>query len=149
MMTPSRSYLLRALHEWILDNDATPHIVVDATIDDVMVPERFISDGQIVLNISPTAVQGLNLGDDAVEFNARFGGVPMHVYVPIFAVMAVYAKETGEGMGFGFEPGIPSPDDPQPPSPKTPVKAVEKPKGAGTVSSIGAQSKRPTLKVIK
>ena len=88
MMTPSRSYLLRALHEWILDNDSTPHIVVDATINDVMVPEHFISDGQIVLNISPGSVEGLNLSNDAIEFNARFGGVPMHVYVPILAVMA-------------------------------------------------------------
>jgi len=145
MMTPSRSYLLRALHEWILDNDSTPHIVVDATLNDVMVPERFISDGQIVLNISPSAVEGLSLGDEAVEFNARFGGVPMHVYVPILAVMAVYAKETGEGMGFGFEPGIPDPDSP----PSSPVTVADKPKVPGTVSSISSRVKRPTLKIVK
>lgn len=147
MMTPSRAYLLRALHEWILDNDSTPHMVVDATINDVMVPEHFVSDGQIVLNISPSAVQGLHLGDEAVEFSARFGGVSMHVYVPILAVMAVYAKETGEGMGFGFEPGIPGPDDPRPPS--SPIKAVDKPKVPGTVSPISGRAKRPTLKVVK
>ena len=149
MMTPSRAYLLRALHEWILDNDSTPHMVVDATINDVMVPEHFINDGQIVLNISPSAVQGLNLGNDAVEFNARFGGVPMHVYVPILAVLAVYSKETGEGMGFGFEPGIPTPDGPRPPP--APISAVDKtkPKSPGTVSSIGSHAKRPTLKVVK
>ncbi|MDC9719670.1 MAG: ClpXP protease specificity-enhancing factor [Gammaproteobacteria bacterium] len=141
-MTPSRSYLLRALHEWILDNDSTPHIVVDATINDVMVPERFISDGQIVLNISPSAVEGLSLSNEAIEFNARFGGVRMHVYVPILAVMAVYAKESGEGMGFGFEPGIPNPDDLEPPPP-------DKPKEPGTVSSITDRSKRPILKVVK
>ena len=141
MMTPSRSYLLRALHQWILDNDSTPHMVVDATLNNVMVPERFISDGQIVLNISPSAVEGLSLGDEAVEFNARFGGVPMHVYVPIMAVMAVYAKESGEGMGFGFEPGIPDPDGP--------LTAADKPKPPGTVSSIASRSKRPTLKVVK
>lgn len=145
MMTPSRSYLLRALHEWILDNDSTPHIVVDATINDVMVPEHFISDGQIVLNISPGAVEGLNLSNDAVEFNARFGGVPMHVYVPILAVMAVYAKESGEGMGFGFEPGIPDPDGPQ----SVPTGLVGKPKASATVSSIASRTKRPTLKVVK
>ena len=145
MMTPSRSYLLRALHEWILDNDSTPHIVVDATINDVMVPEHFISDGQIVLNISPGAVEGLNLSNDAVEFNARFGGVPMHVYVPILAVMAIYAKESGEGMGFGFEPGIPDPDGPQ----SVPNGLVDKPKASGTVSSIASRTKRPTLKVVK
>ena len=147
MMTPSRSYLLRALHEWILDNNATPHMVVDATIDDVMVPERFIADGQIVLNISPSAVQGLSLGDEAVEFNARFGGVPMHVYVPILAVVAIYAKENGEGMGFGFEPGIPNPDDPTPPAPSPPTPY--KPKLKATVSSIADRVKRPTLKVVK
>jgi stringent starvation protein B len=146
MMTPSRSYLLRALHEWILDNDSTPHILVDATIDNVMVPERFISDGQIVLNISPSAVEGLSLGNDAVEFNARFGGVPMHVYVPIMAVMVVYAKENGEGMGFGFEPGgIPDPDGPS----SSPLTLADKPKVPGTVSSIASRSKRPTLKVVK
>ena len=145
MMTPSRSYLLRALHEWILDSDSTPHMVVDATINDVMVPERFISDGQIVLNISPSAVEGLNLGDDAVEFNARFGGVPMHVYVPILAVMAVYAKESGEGMGFGFEPGIPDPDGPL----NSPITVAGKPKGPATVSSIASRTKRPNLKVVK
>jgi stringent starvation protein B len=145
MMTPSRSYLLRALHEWILHNDATPHMVVDATLNNVMVPERFISDGQIVLNISPSAVEGLSLGDEAVEFNARFGGVPMHVYVPIMAVMAVYAKESGEGMGFGFEPGIPDPDGPSNPS----LTVADKPKAPGTVSSIASRSKRPTLKVVK
>jgi stringent starvation protein B len=145
MMTPSRSYLLRALHEWILDNDSTPHMVVDATLNDVMVPERFISDGQIVLNIAPGAVEGLSLGDDAVEFNARFGGVPMHVYVPILAVMAIYAKESGEGMGFGFEPGIPDPDGP----PSTLTAVVDKPKVPGTVSSIAGRTKRPALKVVK
>jgi stringent starvation protein B len=144
MMTPSRAYLLRALHEWILDNDSTPHMVVDATINDVMVPERFISDGQIVLNIAPSAVQSLSLGDDAVEFNARFSGVPMHVYVPILAVMAIYAKESGEGMGFGFEPGIPDPDSPTPRPP-----APHKPAEPATVSSISARAKRPTLKVVK
>jgi len=119
-------------------------MVVDATINDVMVPERFISDGQIVLNIAPSAVQSLSLGDDAVEFNARFGGVPMHVYVPILAVMAIYAKESGEGMGFGFEPGIPDPDSPAP-VPPMPDKPVE----PATVSSISARAKRPTLKVVK
>ncbi len=102
MMTPSRSYLLRALHEWILDNDSTPHMVVDATIDDVMVPEHFINDGQIVLNISPSAVQGLSLGNDAVEFNARFGGVPMHVYVPILAVTSCLFQRNRRRYGFWF-----------------------------------------------
>ena len=145
MMTPSRSYLLRALHEWILDNQSTPHMVVDATLNDVMVPERFISDGQIVLNISPSAVEGLSLGDAAVEFNSRFGGIPMHVYVPILAVMAVYAKETGEGMGFGSEPGIPDPDGPQ----KAPLSSTDKAKSPATVSSISSHFKRPTLKVVK
>jgi len=134
MMTPSRPYLLRALNEWILDNHLTPYMVVDASIQGVQVPQDFVSNGQIVLNISPRAVSGLLIGNDAVEFNARFGGVPMHVYVPVAAIMAIYAKENGQGMVFGADPGAPDPDGPGPDKPK--ADAPSKPK-------------RPTLKVVK
>lgn len=135
-ITPSRPYLIRALYEWILDNDDVPYLVVDATIQNVMVPEQFVADGQIILNVGPSAVQALDLADEAVSFSARFGGVPMQVYVPVLAVKAIYAKESGQGMGFGFEPGIPDPETPPPP-----LKEVDdKPsKPAG----------RPTLKVVK
>ena len=111
-MTPSRPYLLRALNEWILDNNMTPYLVVDAGIQGVQVPQDFVTDGQIVLNICPTAVVGLTVDNEAVEFSARFGGVPMQVYVPFAAIMAIYAKENGQGMVFGSEPGSPDPDQP-------------------------------------
>lgn len=104
-MKPSRPYLIKALQEWLLDNDCTPHLAVDVAVKGVMVPQQFISDGQIVLNISPSAVQNFILDDQAISFNARFGGVPMNVYVPMAAVLAVYARENGAGMGFGMEPG--------------------------------------------
>ncbi|MEH6470733.1 MAG: ClpXP protease specificity-enhancing factor [Halopseudomonas sp.] len=133
-MTPSRPYLIRALHEWITDHQHTPYIVVDAGVNGVDVPKDFVSDGQIVLNISMTAVQQLSLDNDAVSFSARFGGVPMQVYVPAIAVMAIYSKETGQGMSFGREPGAPQPPEQTPPSPDT--KKSDK-------------SKRPALKVVK
>jgi len=105
-MTPSRPYILRALYEWLLDNDSTPYLLVDATIRNVTVPQQFVKDGRIVLNISPSAVRGLHIDNDALSFNARFSGQPMDVYVPIVAVQAIYASENGDGMGFGMEPGI-------------------------------------------
>ena len=104
-MTSSRPYLVRAFNEWILDNDCTPYIVVDAGIQGVQVPTEHVANGQIVLNISPGAVRGLVIGNGALEFSARFGGVPMQVFIPLQAVMAIYAKENGEGMVFGSEPG--------------------------------------------
>jgi len=104
-MKPSRPYLVAGLYDWILDNDCTPYIVVDAEVKGVMVPEQFVQDGQIVLNITPGAVRDLSLQGDAISFNARFGGVPMNVYVPYVALLAIYAKENGMGMGFGMEPG--------------------------------------------
>lgn len=103
---PSRPYLLRSLYEWVLDNNMTPHIAVDATLQGVQVPEQFVQDGQITLNIAPTAVQGLLMDDQGVSFNARFGGVPMNVFVPMIAVMAIFTRENGMGMGFGMEPGV-------------------------------------------
>ena len=105
-MTPSRPYILRALYEWLLDNDSTPYLLVDATIRNVTVPQQFVKDGRIVLNISPSAVRGLHIDNDALSFNARFSGQPMDVYVPIVAVQAIYASENGDGMGFGMEPGV-------------------------------------------
>lgn len=134
-MTPSRPYLLRALNEWILDNQLTPYMVVDASIQGVQVPQDFVSNGQIVLNISPRAVKGLLISNEAVEFNARFGGVPMHVYVPVAAIMAIYAKENGQGMVFGADPGAPGPEGPGPQKPN-PEGPAPKPK-------------RPALKVVK
>jgi stringent starvation protein B len=128
-MTSSRPYIMRALYEWIVDNDCTPYVLVDATLPDVMVPEKYVKDGQIVLNISPSAVMDLNIGNDAVIFNGRFGGVATDIYVPVAAVVGIYARENGQGMVFEPEEGGGPPDEP-PPDPT-------KPEG------------RPSLKIVK
>jgi stringent starvation protein B len=137
-MTPSRPYLMRALFEWVLDNESTPYVLVDANIIGVQVPQEYVNDGQIVLNISPGAVQGLMINNEAMSFNARFSGVTQNIYVPIVAVLAIYAKETGEGMVFGNEAGAPDPNDPQPtPKKKEETRSQDKPSG------------RPSLTVVK
>src|SRR5271156_1286288 len=100
MSTSSRPYLLRAFYEWIVDNYATPYIVVNAELPGVNVPQQYVEKGRIVLNVSPVAVMELALANDHVAFNARFGGVPYDIYVPIRAVAAIYAKENGRGMVF-------------------------------------------------
>ncbi|MFT6916437.1 MAG: stringent starvation protein B [Motiliproteus sp.] len=138
-MTPSRPYLIRALHEWIMDNQQTPYVVVDVAIEGVDVPQEFVSDGQIVLNISLSAVQQLSMDNDAVSFSARFGGVPTNVYVPAVAVMAIYSKETGQGMSFGREPGSPQP----------PEQGISEVKSSAGTSKNTSKSKRPSLKVVK
>lgn len=99
-MTPRRPYLLRAFYEWLVDNELTPHLVVDATLPGVRVPEEFVQDGQIILNIIPRAVGNLELGNEAVTFNARFSGRPHSVIVPMYAVQAIYARENGAGTMF-------------------------------------------------
>lgn len=99
-MTSSRPYLLRALYEWIVDNDHVPYIVVDAQQPGVVVPPEHVKDGQIVLNIAPQAVQGLSLGNAEVRFSARFSGRGWTITAPIQAVLAIYDRETGQGMGF-------------------------------------------------
>ena len=102
-MTSSRPYLLRALYQWIADNGLTPHLLVGAPVDaeDLQIPWDFVEGGKIVLNVSPTAVRGLVLGDQDVAFNARFRGQPMDVLIPIQRVLAIYARENGQGMLFG------------------------------------------------
>jgi len=134
-MTPSRAYLLRALNEWILDNGCTPYIVVDASLEGVKVPEAYVNNGQIVLNINPPAVRRLQLTNDSVSFEARFGGRPHQVYVPMDAVTAVYAKENGRGMVFGWEVEPADTED---------EDAVSQDQG-----SAPAKPGKPQLKVIK
>lgn len=102
-MTPRRPYMLRAFYEWLVDNELTPHLVVDATLNGVRVPTEFIQDGQIILNVAPRAVGNLELGNDCVSFNARFGGKPHSVLVPVYAVQAIYARENGAGTMFEQE----------------------------------------------
>lgn len=102
-MTPRRPYLLRAFYEWLVDNDLTPHLVVAATLPGVRVPQEFVQDGQIILNVAPRAVGNLQLGDDEVTFSARFSGRPHTVIVPLYAVQAIYARENGAGTMFDEE----------------------------------------------
>ena len=104
-MTSTRPYLIRALYEWIEDNGLTPHILVDAEAPGVTVPKQHIREGQIVLNINPSAVRDLRLGNDWIEFSARFGGVARAIQIPVAAVLAIYAHENGQGMAFGEEGG--------------------------------------------
>ncbi len=99
-MTPVKYYLIKAFYQWITDNRLTPYIMVDATAEGVAVPEQYIQDGMIILNISPDATQGLDLGQRLIEFDARFGGIARHITVPVPAVMAIYARENGRGMEF-------------------------------------------------
>ncbi len=99
-MTPRRPYMLRAFYDWLVDNELTPHLVVEATLPGVRVPEEFIQDGQIILNIAPRAVGNLELGNEAVTFSARFSGRPHSVIVPLYAVQAIYARENGAGTMF-------------------------------------------------
>ena len=109
-----RPYLIRAMHEWMGDNGHTPHIVIDASVDGVMVPGEHIKDGKIILNVSYSAAHDLKLTNDAVSFRARFSGAPFDVWVPIAAVRGIYAKETGQGMIFSHSEAEPEPpDDPE------------------------------------
>ena len=121
-MKSRRPYLLRAMHEWICDSQCTPHVVVDAGVTGVEVPRQYVQDGKIVLNVSWTATSQLQLGNDELSFNGRFGGTSMHVRVPLAAVLAIYARETGQGMVFTEEADQPPPGGPPPePAPKEPA----------------------------
>lgn len=117
-MTPSRPYLIRAIHEWIIDNDLTPHILVNALAPDIQVPEKYIENGRIILNINGTAVRNLELGNEWIQFDARFDGQSMTVSVPTGAVLAIYARENGQGMVLEED------DDDLPPPP--PEKKVDR-----------------------
>jgi len=121
-MTPLKPYLIRSIYEWITDNNLTPHLLVNAEYPGVNLPMDFVEDGRIVLNIRPEAIQGLVLGNDEIQFNARFSGKPMRINTPIQAVLAIFAKENGRGMV--FDPEETDDDTPQPPEPenKTPQK---------------------------
>lgn len=131
-MTSSRPYLIRALYDWIVDNGLTPHILVDTERGTVDVPTQYVQDGKVVLNVGPTAVQGLELGNEMVSFSARFGGQPREIAVDVPAVTAIYARENGKGMVFADEDGG---DDNPPP--------------ASGPEDGGAGSGRPNLQVVK
>ena len=123
-MTSSRSYLIRALYQWIVDNGVTPYVLVDALVQGVDVPQQHIQDNKIVLNIAPMAVEGLTLGDDAISFSARFSGKSVNLFVPIEAVLAIYARENGQGMMFNEEPGTTTPPDDSSPKDEKPKPSL-------------------------
>jgi stringent starvation protein B len=137
-MKSSRPYLVRALYEWIVDNDCTPHLLVNAEFAGVQVPTGFASDGQIVLNVSPSAVRHLHMDNDAVSFEGRFGGVPQSLYIPSAAVLAIYARENGQGMVFEVEASQSEEDELEEPDGGSPPDG-EPPRPSG----------RPSLKVVK
>jgi len=99
-MLPSRPYLIRAIYEWISDNGLTPYLLVNVQVPGCQIPEQHVNEGKIILNIRDEAVQDLQLGNEWVTFNARVSGVPMEVNIPIQAVLAIYARENGQGMGW-------------------------------------------------
>ncbi len=109
-MTSTKPYLIRAIYDWILDNGMTPHLVVDAGYPEVRVPQEFVADGRIVLNILPSAVRELVIGNDWISFNARFGGVAREVLVPAEAVLGIFTRENGQGMVFPETPSAPRAD---------------------------------------
>lgn len=97
--TSTRPYLIRALHEWCTDNGFTPYLSVKVDRS-VQVPREFVNDGEIVLNVGYDATGGLQLGNEYIEFKARFGGKPREIMVPVERVQAIYARESGQGMSF-------------------------------------------------
>lgn len=130
-MDSSVPYLIRAINEWILDNNCTPYLIVDVKVEGVSAPMAYAKEGQIVLNISPTATRHLAIGNDAVSFSGRFGGVAHEIYAPIDAVLGIIAKENGEGMWFPKEKS--GPGGPKPP----------------TAPRTGPRKGPPSLKVVK
>lgn len=126
IMTSSRPYLIRAMYEWISDNDLTPYILVNADAKGAVLPEQYIENGKIVLNISGEAVTQLQQDNDWIHFSARFAGRPMEISVPVTAVQAIYAKENGQGMVLDREDNGP-PSSP-PPANKPTVEKRKKPR---------------------
>ena len=144
-LTPSRPYLLRAFYDWLLDNELTPHLLVNAEVVHTTVPQQHVQDGQIVLNIAPQAVVGLHMDNDAISFSARFSGSPFQVYVPMAAVVSIQARENGAGTFFPPEPAYEawlagSESEEQGPTPK-----LDQDEPASPAPKKG----RPNLRVIK
>ncbi len=127
---PKRPYLLRAMHQWIAECGNTPHVIVDAGREGSDVPRAHVKDGRIVLNLSEGATKRLRLGNEDVEFEARFAGITHQVRFPVSAVLGIYALETGEGMVFSEQDLGPEP-------PTRPTPAEE------------GGARRPQLKVVK
>lgn len=141
-MSSSKSYLVDALYRWIVDNNCTPYVLVNAYMPGVEVPQEHVKDGQIVLNIAPTAIADLSIDKKGLSFSARFSGIPMAIYAPTVAILGIYARENGQGMMFDPEPDGPNPDNSGP----------DKPKGPKLVSNNGGDGSgkdKPSLRVVK
>lgn len=102
-MTPRNPYLIRGLYEWLLDNEVTPYILVNASHEKVSIPDGIATDGKVVLNLAPGAIRDLEMTNQYLSFSARFNGVAQNIYCPMEAVLAIYARENGEGMMFAIE----------------------------------------------
>lgn len=153
-MTPSRPYLVRAIYEWLVDNNATPYILIDASHPQVRVPPQHVKDGKIVLNAAPHAVKDLFIRNDGLSFSARFGGVPMMISAPMVAVLAIYARENGQGMFFDsneeFSDQIEAETEPAPTMTVAPVLSTPEPGQAGVDESERPKpAGRPSLTVVK
>jgi len=136
-MSSSQPYLIRAIYDWIIDNDLTPYLLVNAENDYAMIPREYVEDGKIVLNINPSAISDLQLGNDYIMFNARFSGKAMEVSVPVVAVLSIYARENGQGMMFNESDTAPPPTSPEGNSP------------SGNSSPDKPKKQKPQLKVVK
>lgn len=138
--TSRRPYLIRAIYDWALDNNLTPHLLVAADQPGVEVPRAYVREGRIALNIAPVAVHNLDLEHEPLSFSARFGGQSWDIYVPSAAVLAIYAAENGEGMGFG------APEVAGAPADTTHEQASD---DNSTPGGKPRPSGRPTLRVVK
>ncbi|MFW2422795.1 MAG: ClpXP protease specificity-enhancing factor [Porticoccaceae bacterium] len=135
-MNSNQPYLLQAFYSWIVDNDCTPYVLVDANYPQTSVPQQHVSDGQIVLNIAPRAVSAFHIDLEGIAFHARFGGVPTDIYLPAAAIMSIYAQENGQGIVFE------RPSEPTPPPRPTAVKRESS-------SERVKKTDRPSLRVVK
>lgn len=140
-MKSNRPYLLKAFYEWIVDSDCTPYIAVDAHVAGVEVPQEFVTDGQIVLNIAPRAVSNFDMNHQSVSFSTRFSGIPIDIIVPVSAVISIYAHENGQGMVFDVE------DNPEndPPPAKGPTVVTSSKK----TNKSSKPKTKPSLRVVK
>ena len=141
-MTSSKPYLIRAIYDWLIDNELTPYIVVDVTTNDpsMQVPEEHVDHGRIILNVSPKACRGLHLENDRIVFSARFSGEIKQLFVPPHTVQAIYAKENGRGMVFSDEDELPGEED---------LGEEVMTKQPSTHSPKGSNKSKPKLTVIK
>jgi stringent starvation protein B len=154
-MISNRPYMIRAMYDWIVDNGWTPHFQVDADYPSVQVPQQFVQEGVIVLNAHPEAVFGLLMDNDGFSFKARFQGVEEAVFFPPEAVLAVFARENGQGMPFPPEPYPNEADEPEENTSKLaavesePEESKEKESKKTAATKSKAKNKKPSLSVVK